>query len=128
MMGTAAGNITPLSFLVQYTSADNQYVLASGATTAIAGISGRYTRRPSGDYFNDDGYIAISGETFEVIQPPVKEAALRLGGTVAAGALLTSDGSGFGVTATSGQQVGARALQAGVSGQIVTVEPLWGTA
>ncbi len=127
MTGTAAGNITPLSFLVQNTSTDNQYILASGTSAPIVGISGRGTRRPPGDFFNDDGYIAISGENFQIFRPPMKEAELRLGGTVAAGDLLTSDGSGFGITTTTtAQQVGARAIQAGVSGQIITVEPIWG--
>ncbi len=127
MTGTAAGNITPMSFLVRNTSTDAQYILASGTAVPIAGISGIGTRRPPGDYFNDDGYIAISGENFRVFQPPEKEASLRLGGTVAAGDLLTSDGSGFGITTTTtAQQIGARALEAGVSGQIITVQPLWG--
>lgn len=126
MTGVAGGNITPSSFLVSSTSADNTYVLASGTSTPIVGISGVGTRRPPGDFFNDDGYIAVSGENFPVFRPPQKEAALRLGGTVAAGDMLTSDGSGFGITATAGQQVGARAMEAGVSGQIITVQPVWG--
>lgn len=126
MTGTAAGSITPFSFVVRNTSTDNQYILASGTSVAIAGISGIGTRRPPGDFFNDDGYIAISGENFRVYQPPEKEAALRLGGTVAAGDLLTSDASGFGITGSGAQQIGARALQAGVSGQIISVQPLWG--
>ncbi len=127
MTGTAAGNITPFSFLVRNSSTDAQYILATGNSVPIAGISGIGTRRPPGDFFNDDGFIAIAGENFPVIMPPEKEAALRLGGTVAAGDLLTSDGSGFGVTTTTtAQQVGARALMAGVSGQIITVQPIWG--
>ncbi len=127
MTGTAAGNITPCSFLVRNTSTDAQYILASGTSAPIAGISGPGTRRPPGDYFNDDGYIAISGENFRLYQPPEKEAPLRLGGTVAAGDLLTSDGSGFGITTTTtAQQVGARALMAGVSGQVISVQPIWG--
>lgn len=127
MTGTAAGNITPLSFVVMNTATDNQYVLASGTSTPIAGISGRGTRRPPGDFFNDDGFIAISGENFQIFRPPLEEAELRLGGTVAAGDLLTSDGSGFGITTTTtAQQIGARAMQAGVSGQIITVQPMFG--
>jgi hypothetical protein len=127
MTGTAAGSITPLSFVVQNTSTDNQYILATGTSTPIAGISGRGTRRPPGDFFNDDGNIAISGENFQLFAPPMEEAELQLGGTVAAGDLLTSDGSGHGITTTTtAQQIGARAKQAGVSGQIITVQPLWG--
>ncbi len=127
MTGTAAGNITPMSFVVMNTSTDAQYILASGTSAPIAGISGIGTRRPSGDFFNDDGYIAISGENFRIYQPPELEASLRLGGTVAAGDLLTSDGSGFGITTTTtAQQIGARAKEAGVSGQIITVQPMFG--
>ncbi len=127
MTGTAAGNITAFSFLVRNTSTDAQFILASGTSAPIAGISGIGSRRPPGDYFNDDGYTAISGETFTVHMPPEKEAALRLGGTVAAGDLLTSDGSGFGITTTTtAQQIGARALEAGVSGNIITVQPMFG--
>ncbi len=127
MTGTAAGNITPCSFLVRNTTTDAQYILASGTSVPIVGISGIGTRRPPGDFFNNDGYIAVSGENFRVFQPPEKEAALRLGGTVAAGDLLTSDASGFGITTTTtAQQIGARALEAGVSGQVITVQPLWG--
>jgi len=124
----AAGNITPCSFLVQATTADHKVSLASGNSVAIIGISGKGTRRPSGDFFNDDGYHAIAGENVEVIAPPKEEAQLQLGGTVAAGDLLTSDGSGFGVAASSTQMIGARAREAGVSGQIITVQPLWGKA
>lgn len=126
MTGVAGGNITPSSFLVRSTTADNKFLLASGTSAPIVGISGIGTRRPSGDFFNNDGFIAIAGENFKVYAPPEKEAPLQLGGTVAAGDLLTSDASGFGITATSNNQVGARALQAGVSGQIISVQPLWG--
>ncbi len=126
MTGTAAGNVTPSSFVVRNAGTDNQYILATGTSTPIAGISGIGTRYPPYAAL-DDGNIAIAGENFRVFQPPEKEAALQLGGTVAAGDLLTSDGSGHGITTTTtAQQVGARALMAGVSGQIITVQPIWG--
>jgi len=125
MTGTAGGNITPSSFVVRSTTADAQYLLASGTSTPIVGISGAGTRYPPYGGL-DDGNIAVAGENFKVYQPPEKEAPLQLGGTVAAGDMLTSDASGHGVTATAGQQVGARALEAGVSGSIITVQPVWG--
>jgi hypothetical protein len=126
MTGTAAGSITPSSFLVRATTTDAQYLLASGTSVPIAGISGPGTRYPPYTALND-GNIAIAGENFEVFQPPQKEAPLQLGGTVAAGDLLTSDASGHGITTTTtAQQIGARALMAGVSGQVITVQPLWG--
>src|SRR5262245_42855990 len=122
MTGTAGGNITPLSLLVLSTAADNTLILASGTGTPIVGVSGQGTRRPSGDFFNDDGFIAVSGETFRVFQTPEKEAAVRLGGTVTRGDLITSDGSGFGITATSGQETAGQALQSGVAGQVITIK------
>ncbi len=126
MTGVAAGNITAMSFLVRATTADAKFSLASGTGTPIAGISGIGTRYPPYSSL-DDGYIAIAGENFPVISPPQKEAALRLGGTVTAGDLLTSDGSGFGITTTTTAQfIGAQALESGVSGQIITVKPMWG--
>ena len=127
MTGTSAGNITPSSFVVQNTSTDNQYILATGTSASIVGISGIGTRYPP--YASlDDGYLAIAGENFRMYQAGKDaEAPLQLGGTVAAGDLLTSDGSGHGITTTTtAQQIGARALMAGVSGQIITVQPLWG--
>lgn len=127
MTGTAGGSITPSSFVVRSTTADAQFLLASGTSTPIAGISGIGTRYPPYSSLND-GNIAIAGENFKVFAPPEKEAALQLGGTVTAGDLLTSDSSGHGITASTGNQVGARALESGVSGQIISVQPLWGKA
>jgi hypothetical protein len=115
-----------MSFVVQNTSTDNQYILATGTSAPIAGISGIGTRYPPYGGL-DDGFIAVAGDNFRLYRPPEKEASLQLGGTVAAGDLLTSDGSGHGITTTTtAQQIGARALQAGVSGQIITVQPMWG--
>ncbi len=126
MTGTAAGNITPLSFVTRSTTTDNQFILAVGTSLPIAGISGMGTRRPSGDFFNDDGYTAVSGENFHLYTPLDMEAPIQLGGTVAAGDPLTSDGSGHAVTATSNNQIGGYAMQAGVSGNIITCRPASG--
>jgi hypothetical protein len=127
MTGVAQSSVTPSSFVVRSTTVDAQFLLASNTTTAIAGISGPGTRYPPYASMND-GNIAIAGENFQLFMPPMKEAPLQLGGTVAAGDLLTSDGSGHGITATANAQVGARALMAGVSGNIITVQPLFGPA
>lgn len=122
---TATGDINPLRFLVQATASDNQVTQATGTSTPIVGISGPGTRYPPWTPL-DDGKHAVAGENVEVFAPPMKEAYLQLGGTVAAGDLLTSDGSGQGITASSGNQVGARAREAGTSGQSIRVQPLWG--
>jgi hypothetical protein len=122
---TATGNVKPLRFLIASTTTDNQVTQASGTSSRIVGISGPGTRYPPWSAL-DDGFHAIAGENVEVFKPPMKEAYLQLGGTVTAGDLLTSDSDGQGVTGTTGQQTGARAMQAGVSGQSILVQPLWG--
>jgi hypothetical protein len=128
MTGTAGGTIIPSTFLVRSTTADAQFLQATGTAVPIAGISQKGTRSTPYDGL-DDGNAAIAGENLQVYLPnDDKEAPLRLGGTVAAGDLLTSDAQGRGVTAASGNQVGARALMAGILDQIIVVQPLWGDA
>ncbi len=122
-MPTATGNVKPLRFLIVSTTTDNQVTQASAATAGLIGISGPGTRYPPWSAL-DDGYHAIAGENVEVFKAPMKEAYLQLGATVAAGALLTADSDGAGTTATTGNYVGARALQAGVAGQSILVQPL----
>src|ERR1043166_8839864 len=112
-----------MRFLIQSTTTDDQVTQASAATAPIVGISGVATRNPPYSTL-DDGYHAIANENGQVNQPPRREAALQLGGTVAAGALLTADSDGAGVTATSGNYVGARAREAGTAGQRIKVQPL----
>lgn len=127
MTGVAAGNITPSSFVTRSTSVDNQFVLASGNTVPIAGISGKGTRYPPYAGLND-GNLAIATENFHLYQVGVDtEAPLMLGGTVAAGDLLTSDANGHGITTTTTAQfIGAQAMQAGVANQIISVKPMFG--
>jgi hypothetical protein len=56
-------------------------------------------------------------------------AKLKLAGTVALGALLKSDADGKGVKCTAaGDEYGARALKAGVSGDVIPVDVVQGTA
>jgi hypothetical protein len=127
MQGTAAGNINTSRFLTRTTSADAEYTQATGTSVPLAGIS---SQSPRNNPYIDDGnaYAAIAGENIRVYEMTSDmEAPLQLGGTVAAGDLLTSDGSGQGVTATTGQQYGAQALMKGVSGQTITVKPIQGT-
>jgi hypothetical protein len=127
MTGTAAGNITPSAFVVRATTTDAQYLLATGNSTPIAGISGIGTRYPPYAGLND-GNIAIAGENFRLYQAGRDlEAPLMLGGTVAAGDLLTSDANGHGITTTTaGQFIGAQAMMAGVANQVISVKPMFG--
>ena len=123
MAATATGNVKPLRFLIAATATDNQVTQASAATSPLIGISGPGVRYPAWSAI-DDGYHAIAGENVEVFKAPMKEAYLQLGGTVAAGDSLTADSDGAGITASAGNYVGARALQAGTAGQSILVQPL----
>src|ERR1043166_3567843 len=112
-----------MRFLIQSTTTDDQVTQASAATAPIVGISGVATRNPPYSTL-DDGYHAIANENVQVNQAPMKEAALQLGGTVAAGDRPTPGAAGAGVPATSGNYVGARAREAGTAGQRIKVQPL----
>ena len=52
---------------------------------------------------------------------------LKLGDTVTFGDLITSDGTGFGVVATSGQRYVGMANAGGVSGDVIPVKICFGT-
>lgn len=61
----------------------------------------------------------VSGEACNVAKGGISKA--KIGGNVAAGANLMSDAAGVLITATSGNHVVAVALEAGVSGDIISV-------
>lgn len=122
----AGGNITPSRFVSLSTTSDRTVVQSVNGDTTIIGIS------QPGTHLTplltlDDGFAAIAGENLRVYTKGDPEAWLELGGTVAAGDLLTPDSSGRGTTASGAATFfGARALQAGVLGQIVKVQPFFG--
>jgi hypothetical protein len=60
----------------------------------------------------------VAGENLTV--DLIGESKITLGGTVASGALITSDANGKGVTATTGNFINGYVVQGGVSGDIVT--------
>jgi hypothetical protein len=119
----AGGNISPKR-IVRLSSAagSNKVTQAAAATTPFYGISGQGTRWAAieGTSLND-GYHAISGENCKVFV--IGDAApLNLGGTVNAGDLITSNGSGQGIaTTTDANFVIGTALQSGVSGEDIMV-------
>ncbi len=119
----AGGTILPCRFLVASTSADFTALQASTAGAVVFGISQEGSKIPPIDGWTD----SISGNAC-VVGDPVPywgehdEALLELGGTVTAGALLSTDANGKGVvSSTSGHAIGARALQAGSSGEKIRV-------
>ena len=84
------------------TTDDNNVDLASGATAPVFPL----TEGVDGSSAKANGTIALSGR-----------AVVKLGGTVAPGDKLTSDGSGTWITTTTDtNNYGAIALQIGVSG------------
>lgn len=132
----AAGNITPKSIVQLATAATAappagtpanagfQVVLATGTSTPLLGISGQSTRwnqiqapAPAPALANlNDTYHAVAGENCRVFLVG-EEAPLIAGAAgVTAGDRVTADGSGHGVTATTGQQSVGIAQQTATSG------------
>lgn len=131
----AGGNIAPSRFVKLSSAAGTPssttepVVLQSTAGSGNAGdppwgISQPSTRRvPLAGW--DDGYAAVSGEVFTVIGPGDDAALLEVAATVVPGSELKSDANGKGILyAASGDWIGAIALDAGVSGDLVRVKPV----
>lgn len=121
----ATGNVNPCRFQKLATTAGYS-TQCTAATDNIFGISGKSKREiPLGAL--DDGYHAIAGETVRIHGEGEMNVLLEIGGTVAAGDMLTSDSAGKGITTvTDHNQVGAKALQSGVSGDLIIVQVLTG--
>lgn len=121
----STGNVVGCRFVKLATSADGAGT-AAGANERTIGISGEGTRNAPGTAA-DDGYLAIAGETIPAFGAG-KKCLLELGGTVVRGDYVKSGAAGVGITsATTGatmQNVGAIALQSGVSGQKILVQVL----
>lgn len=115
----AGGNIAPASFVKIDTSADNQCVQA-GAGDPVIGIVWPAQQKTPG-LSGSDTTIAYSAGDSVMVRGMGNDAMLQLGGSVTRGDYLKSDGSGFGVTASSGDQAGAIALQSGSSGLQIRV-------
>lgn len=100
---TAEGAIPAYS--VVKPGASGGVVIATAATDKLIGTS--------------DELAKSTGEMADIALGPLPK--VRLGGTVAAGDWLTSNGSGAAIaTTTAGNQVIGRAEIAGVSGDVIT--------
>ncbi len=129
----AGGNISPSRF-VKATTPNRTVVQCTAATDNIIGISGPDTHLVGGTIGGvtlDDGFHAVSGLPCQVFLPEDSDKGqlimLELGGTVAWGDTLTSDGSGKGITTvTDANFYGARALSSGVAGQLIHVQVITG--
>lgn len=119
----ASGSINPSRFVAIVSS--EPFIVEQGtASKRIFGISEKGTYYPPGTAA-DTGLAGVDGKPVKVHQNQDEEALLKLGGTVNAGDLLTSDASGQGVSAgasTALQYFGAVALQDGVSGNFIRVK------
>ena len=116
------GNVRPSRFVVLQT---NNTIVESGAGANVWGISQASTRHVALAGW-DDGFAGILGDgAINVFGPGDDECALVLGGTVAVGDRLKSGAAGVGITTvTVGDAVGAIALRAGVSGDVIPVKPI----
>lgn len=122
--GVAGGNIAPAVFVKMTESSGEPVLTTAGANDLVWGISPKSSRRMALSGW-DDGYAAVAGMTMAAYGPGDDEAQLTLGGSVTSGQPLKSDASGFGVAATTDKdRVGAIALEAGASGDLIKVKPV----
>jgi hypothetical protein len=136
----ASGNISPKRFVcidptyplavAPFINAGGQVVQASLTSVPIIGISQPSTRLTNYQGL-DDGYAAIAGQELVVYQSDAQAwdgVLLTLGtGGCSAGDRLTTDGSGQGIVVSGdGQYIGAQAMNAGLAGQDVLVQPYRG--
>lgn len=119
----AGGDIYPCRFVKQSASEDFN-VLQAGANEPVCGISQAGTNTAPIPGVTSDK-AATSGQQLRVHSTP-ETCLLELGGTVAAGDRLKADTDGKGVaiaaSGTTPQNCGARALQAGDSGNKILVQ------
>ena len=117
----ANGNVLPYSFVKLDTTAPFKVIQAAANSDILLGVSAEYTDTtplPSGG----GTYAAIAGEQLRVYRVGCK-CKLKIGaGGCTAGDRLTSDASGNGLTATSGQIAGAISLDTRASGELCDVE------
>lgn len=113
---TAQGNINP-SVFVKLDTSNNLSVLQAGAGDATFGVMWEGTLNAPGTSA-DAGYAATSGDGASIYGPgSVCLLAVGSGGWTA-GDLLKSDASGNGITTTtSGDKIGAVALETGSYGE-----------
>jgi hypothetical protein len=120
----AGGTIRPCRFIKADSSASHT-VLEADANERTVGIAGSETNQPPLSDLVSSSNHATTGQSVHAYGPG-EECYLELGDTVVNGGLLKSDADGKGVpiasTGTTIQQVGARALEDGVSGNKIRVE------
>lgn len=117
----AAGDVYRSRF-VKITAA-HTVGLSTTDTELIHGVTSDAGRHaPTPDNGDAAGLAAKVGEIVTVWSNPGDEALLEYGATVAAGVLLMTDSTGRGITATTGKQCGAIAIEAGAVGELRRVQ------
>lgn len=118
----AGGDIRPARF-IKLSGAADYTALESDANERVFGIS--IDAAQDAPIPSADADAADDGDQFRYFSIG-DECLLELGGTVAAADLLKSDADGKGVviatTGTTIQNIGARAIEAGVSGEKIRVQ------
>lgn len=124
--GFVAGGDIVMSRFVKLDTTTGR-VVAAGAGDRPIGVSQKATHNMAlsggGLVTQDDGFAAKAGEMLQVYGMGERNVLLELGGTVANGDLLKASTAGVAIAATGDtNKVGARALSAGVSGQLIPVD------
>lgn len=114
----ANGNILPYSFVKIDTSTVFRVIQAAANSDILYGIASEQVKNPPIPQDTSTQYAAVAGDELKVYCVG-SECLIKLGtGGCTAGDRLTSDASGNGVTATSGQIAGAIALDTGIAGDL----------
>lgn len=117
----ASGNIRPCRFVALVAASPGKVIECAAASTPIFGISQMGIRLSMLLETTSPPRAAADGEMLGVFVDG-QECLLEIGGTVAAGDKLTSDGSGKGITTvTDRNEYGAVALEDGISGRQIRV-------
>jgi hypothetical protein len=126
----ASTNITCSTFVSMDTTNGFAVIQATGATAMIAGIAQKGADIQSGFLpmagVNDNNYAATPGQPVMVYGPAQTCKLLVGSGGCFPGSLLTTDGTGKGIIATSNQYYGAWSLDFGNSGDLVDVVTAFG--
>jgi hypothetical protein len=122
------GNINIATF-VKLDTANEGYVLQAGSGDRAYGVCGVETHIMSITISGtnlDDGFAGVAGgPAMKIYGNGATKVPMRIIGTTNIGDLLKPDTGGTGagmVTTSSGDKVGARALQAGTANQIIEVD------
>jgi hypothetical protein len=101
---------------------NNKQVLQATNNAKIAGISQDGARQVPLNDLVTTNLAAQAGEYVAIFSDSDTDKLLEIGAAVTAGDSLRSDANGRGVTATSGQNVGAQALEDGAAaGELIKV-------